>query len=117
MRPDMIREPTLRELIQADSLSEVYAVGQLGGFALNFRYGGTERLLANARGSIRLFANLTTLAAYLQRLGIDKFEVDATHYAAGRLRAARPDRAEALRNTRTRMRQADLLESVAVASR
>jgi hypothetical protein len=112
-RQETIREPTVRELIEANSIRSAYAVGQKGGFAVAFRYGLTERFLSSTRGEVRLFSNLTTLAAYLRRLGISRFEVDTANYEAGRLRPARPDRAEALRNTRTRLSQADLLETPA----
>jgi len=102
---ETVREITLRELIESDSVSSTTAVGQKGGFSVMFRCGSVERFLANARGEVRLFSNLTTLASYLRRLGVSRFEVDAANYQAGRLRPARPDRAEALRRTRTRPTQ------------
>jgi hypothetical protein len=106
-----IREPTLRELIEANSIRSAYVVGQKGGFAVAFRYAMTERFLASTRGGIRIFSNLTTVATYLRKLGVSRFDVDTANYEPGRLRPARPDRAEALKKTRTRLRQADLLES------
>lgn len=109
-RRETIREPTLRELIEANSITSAIMIGQKGGFAISIRCGATERLLANSRGEVRLFSNLTTLATYLRRLGISHFEVDTANYEASRLRPARPDRAEALRKTRTKLRQASLLE-------
>ena len=105
-----IGEPTLRELAEASSLSGVLAVGQHGGFALTVTYGATDaqRLLASARGETRLFSNLTTLASFLKKLGIDRFEVDTSTYSPGRVRPPRPDRAMALRQTKTRLHQATL---------
>lgn len=110
--PNTLREPTVRELIEAGSITTAHAVGRSGGFAVMFRCGAVERCLASARGGVRLFSNLTTLGIYLQRLGISGFEVDMSNYQPGRLRPPRPDRAEALRKTRTRLRQADLLETI-----
>jgi hypothetical protein len=105
-----IKEPTLRELAEAQSLSGVIAVGQRGGYVLALRYGAHEaqRLLATARGERRVFANLNTLTNFLRRLGISRFEVDSAEYTPARVRAARPDRAEAMRHTRTKPRQTAL---------
>ena len=110
MSQETIRETTLRELIEAGLVRSVVAVGQHGGFLVSTRCGGTDRSLASARGSVRLFPNLTTLAALLRKLGISSFEVDTANYEPGRVRPARPDRAEALRRTRTRPRQANFFQ-------
>jgi hypothetical protein len=104
---DLIKETTLRALVEANSIRQVVALGQSGGFAVAFHYGAAESELGNARGGIRVFPNLTTLAAFLVRMGIPRFEVDATAYQKRRSRA-RPDRAEALKKTRTKPRQAAL---------
>jgi hypothetical protein len=88
----------------------VVAVGQHGGFVVSARCGRTDRSLASARGGVRLFPNLTTLAALLRKFGISCFEVDTANYEPGRVRPARPDRAEALRRTRTRPKQANFFE-------
>jgi hypothetical protein len=105
-----IREITLRELVDANSVRLISAVGQLGGFAVAVHCGMAERFLASTRGEIRLFPNLTTLAALLRKLGISRFEVDTSNYEPGRVRPARPDRAEALKRTRTKRRQASFFE-------
>ena len=107
--PDAIREATLRELISAGSVAAVTATGQHGGFIVSITCGESELLLASARGSTRVFASLNSLAVYLRRLGVSQFEVDSHNYLAGRVRKPRPDRAEALRRTRTSPRQVDLL--------
>jgi hypothetical protein len=108
--PSIINELTLRELAEAKSLSGAVAVGHRGGFSVTVRYGMTEtqRLLATARGETRMFSNLNTLAKFLRKLGITRFEVDTSNHESVRLRAARPDRAEAMRQTRTKLRQAHL---------
>lgn len=105
----VIREATLRELIEAGSVASAAAVGQHGGFFVSVQCGRTRRVLANARGGIRLFSNLTSLATYLRRLGVSGFAVDTRQYSAGRVRRPRPDRAEALKHTRTKPRQGELL--------
>lgn len=108
--PEAIRETMLRELAEANSIRLVKAVGQQGGFAITVCYGAVERLLSCTRGGIRLFPNLTTLATFLRKLGITRFEVDTANFEPGRVRPARPDRAEALRRTRTRRQQGSFFE-------
>lgn len=108
---ETIREPTLRELIETNSINWTCAVGGKGGFAVVVNFGISNRFLASTRGGVRLFSNLTTIATYLRKLGVSRFDVDTSNYEAGRLRPARPDRAEALRKTRTRLHQADLLDT------
>ena len=103
-----IREPLLRELILAAEQVKATAAGRESGFALVFQVGNAERTLATSRGAVRLFASLDTAGAFVQGIGISRFEVDMTRHQPGRLRKARPDRAEAMRLTRTRMQQQPL---------
>lgn len=106
MSASTIKESTLRELAEANSLSGAIALGRKGGFALTVRYeSAAQRLLANARGQPRMFSSLNTLAGFLRKFGITHFEVDMTGHETVRMRPARPDRAIALRSTRTRPRQ------------
>lgn len=109
MSSEMIREQTLRELVETGSIRSALATGQPGGFTFSVCCGETWRVLGSTRGAIRVFANLNSMATYLRGLGVARFEIDATHYAAARTRPARPDRAEALRKTRTKPHQPDLL--------
>lgn len=104
----MIREPVLRELIQATTALSATISGRDHGFALVIRFGEAERTLGTARGGVRLFASLDTASAFVKELGIDRFEVDMTGHRPGRLRSARPDRAEAMRLSRTKMQQQTL---------
>lgn len=103
-----IKEPVLRELIQAGPDVQAVAVGEQQGFALQFRFGSCERMLATSRGTVRLFASLDTAGAFMRDVGIPCFGVDMTSHQPGRLRSPRPDRAEALKATRTRPRQQPL---------
>jgi hypothetical protein len=104
----LIKANLVRELIEATGDVHATAVGGQGGFALLFRFNDTEKMLVNSRGQVRFFASLTTAGTFIRQIGVPKFEVDMTEYAPGRLRGPRPDRAEALKGTRTRMRQQDL---------
>ena len=63
------------------------------------KFGNAERVLGNARGAGKVFASLDTIAVQLLRLGIQEFVVRAGGYKPGRVRAPRPDRAEAMRRT------------------
>lgn len=103
-----IREPVLRELIQASSGVSATIFGRECGFALVVHIGSVERVLATSRGGTRLFASLDTACSFVKELGLERFEVDMTEYQPGRLRGARPDRAEAMRLSRTKMQQQDL---------
>jgi len=104
-----IREPVLRELFEAsDGIVSATVSGRDRGFALVVHLGSTDKILATSRGGVRLFASLDTASAFVRDLGIERFEVDMTDHQPGRLRSARPDRAEALRLSRTKMQQQNL---------
>jgi hypothetical protein len=103
-----IKETHLREVIQASGPVRTTILGAQGGFEVQFHIGDLERQLVNSRGSTRMFAILDTAATFVQERGITRFEVDMTGYKPGRLRSARPDRAEALRGTRTKLQQQPL---------
>lgn len=108
MSADTIREQALRELTAAGTSMRICMVGRSGGFALEVRCENYSRQLATSRGALRLFS-LPTATSYIRSLGLTTFEVDAAKYLPGRIRKPRPDRAAALRGTRTRLRQAPLL--------
>jgi len=99
--PALLKEAPLRELIAARAVSSITAMGTDGGFLVCIRFGDSERgamaMLSSARGSARVFASLSTLAALLSRLGYPRFEVDATNYIRGRVRAPQPGRAAAMK--------------------
>jgi len=105
MEPTTINEPVLRELVQAAAVVGATATGQEKGFSVCVHLGKGERTLATTRGVVRVFASLDTLGAFIRDVGLPKFNVDMTGHEPGRLRKARPDRAEALRHTRTKMQQ------------
>jgi hypothetical protein len=103
-----IKETTFRELQEAESITSVLVRGSHGGYAVVVRCGSAERLLATTRGETRLFS-LDGAGRFLRERGILRFEVDTSTYEPGRLRKARPDRAAALRKTRSSPVQPSLL--------
>jgi hypothetical protein len=106
-----IKGPLLRELVQASVIVGATVTGREKGFAVVVKIGNNgEKVLATARGDVRVFASLHTAGEFVRNVGLAKFEVDMNGYEKGRLRKARPDRAEALRGTRTKVRQQPLFE-------
>lgn len=101
MEHQLIREQTLKELAASGAVQSTLVMAQGPGFTVQVRYGAAESALANKQGEPRLFASLDTLVPFLKKLGLPRFEVDATGHEPGRLRKARPDRSEALKRTRT----------------
>ena len=104
-RPDqgaqaLLQEAPLRELIAARVVTGITATGGPGGFVVEIRFGEGAGVLANARGAARLFASLSTVAALLQKLGYPRFDVDATAFQRGRIRAAQPERSAAMKSGR-----------------
>jgi hypothetical protein len=100
MATQTIDHHTLSELVQAGAVRGAHVVGRDGGWALAATYGRTERYLAATRSKqIRMFKRLETVVAYLRDIGISQFDVDAADYdPSTTVRAARPDRAEALKD-------------------
>lgn len=109
MNQGCIKESVLREIVQASAEVTARIVGKENAFVVIVRLASGEKILTTARGKTRLFASLDTAASYVGELGLLRFDVDISHYRPGRLRGPRPDRAEALRHTRTRMRQQSLV--------
>lgn len=111
---ESVAEATLRELCGSgvDVTPVVVAVPD-GGFALVFAYGSPGRVvrkvLGTSRGPMRRFGSIDTAGFFLRDLALPCFSVDLADYQPGRVRAPRPDRAEALRKTRTSPKQAELL--------
>ncbi|SRR5260221_1817484 len=103
-----IKEIVLKELVGASAGVNARIIGKQNGFQIILQFISGEKTLINSRGDIRLFASLDTAASYVGDLGLLQFEVDISHYKAGRLRRPRPDRAEAMRKTRTKLHQQSL---------
>src|SRR6266436_6760588 len=103
-----IKEQILRELVQASIEVTARIVGKENAFTVVAHLASGDKIVMTARGRVRLFASLDTAAAFVGDLGLLHFDVDISHYRPGRLRGPRPDRAEALRHTRTKMQQQSL---------
>jgi hypothetical protein len=93
-----LQEAPLRDLIAANVVSKLIAVGCLSGFTLEARLGEQKAVLANSRGNVRMFASLDAVVTLIGRLGRYQFEVDASEYKPGRVRAAQPARSAAMLN-------------------
>lgn len=102
---ETIKEALLRELSKSAVTLNAIVKGENQGFSISVRIGEQKRVLETARGQARRFASLDTAASFIKDVGIPQFEVDMSGYQPGRLRRARPDRAAALKKTRTRMKQ------------
>ncbi|HLP70630.1 MAG TPA: hypothetical protein VK181_24250 [Rhizobium sp.] len=99
MAAETIDHGMLAELVAAGAVRTAHVVGQSGGWSLRVKYGAAERALAAQRSrQVRIFRRMETLVSYLQDLGIERFDVDATAYEAEGGKS-RPDRAEAMRRT------------------
>lgn len=95
-----LQESDIRDLRSTGAITGFVARGQNGGFLVEVVLradGGRVAILSNSRGGSRVFASLETIAMLLKRLGFDHFCVDAATYVQGRVRAARPDRALAMK--------------------
>ncbi len=78
---ETITHPTLVQLVAAGAVRVVVAVGQPSGWTILVRYGLAERALAAQRSrQIRVFRKLDTLQSYLQEVGVNRFEVDASGF-------------------------------------
>jgi hypothetical protein len=75
---------TLRELVRAGSVTHVRAVASDGGFEIALGYGCEKRLLEAAKGHVRRFSALDSVASYLKSIGIANFEVDTTRWVPKR---------------------------------
>ena len=80
MKMETIDTDTLRALVAAGSVRNVSLVGQPGGWVAVIHYGMTERVLAAARGNVRVFRTFETMLAWFRKIGIVQFTVDASNY-------------------------------------
>ncbi len=75
-----IDHTTLERLVEAGAINGASIIGEGKGWGVVVKYGMTERVLAARRGSIREFKNFDTIVAYLKKIGVPRFSVDATNY-------------------------------------
>ena len=113
-----VDHPTLENLAHAGVLRSTRAVGQSGGWKIVVEYGNAESVLTAKRGEVRLFKKFDTLTAYLKRLGIDQFRIDARHFdPTAKEPAKRADSAERMRDAHEAVAYRNWLEGRVTASR
>ena len=106
----LISETALRHLVDMQALGGVTVIGVPRGFTVNVQSGaGVAKTLQTVRGEIKRFASIDTAGAFLKDIGLTNFVVETSGFEPGRLRSARPDRAAALRTTRTKPKQQELV--------
>jgi hypothetical protein len=85
-----IDHATLAEHVTAGTVLSAHVIGQPGGWGIVVKEGSMSRTLAARRGSARVFRRLETLVVYLKRIGLDRFEIDASGYPFVALSRRRP---------------------------
>ncbi len=99
MSAETIDHTTLSALVEAGSIRQATAVGQGNEWALLVQYGDAVKTLQSKNSrQVRTWAHLDSLVKYLRKLGIRKFDTDATNYDPTQLTTQkRPDKADALK--------------------
>ncbi len=102
---EVIAHATLTHLAAAGEVQSARIIGQSGGWGVFIESGNIARALAAKRGAMRHFARFETLVAYLKKLGIVQFAVDASQYlpASSHPAHARADASERMRRTHEAM--------------
>ena len=77
MAEQAINHSTLAKLVESGSVRAAHVIGLAGGWGITVKCGKTVRPLAAQRGKVRLFSRLETVADYLKRIGIARFDVAA----------------------------------------
>jgi len=97
---DTIDHVTLERLVEANAVRGASIIGQPGGWGIVIQYGVTERALAAKRGAMRVFRKFETLVAYLKKIGIVTYQVDASDFDSGLLKTVhqRLDASERMKN-------------------
>ena len=115
---DTVDHSTLENLAHAGVLRSTSAVGQPGGWEIVVEYGNAERVLTAKRGEVRLFKKFDTLTAYLKKLGIEQFRIDARHFdPTAKEPAKRADSAKRMRDAHEAVAYRNWLEGKVSASR
>lgn len=96
---DTIKLARLRLLAEAGAVSTATIVGRKSGWTVRVDVDEGVRVLCSADGTLRIFSTTDSAVAQMARLGVTRLNVIADEYEAGTLRAPRPDRALALKET------------------
>lgn len=95
-----INHNALTHLVEAGAIlsATAFATGDI--WTLSVLSGETNKIvMAKNSGKPRVWRKLDTLAKYLQKLGLNKLEIDLTNYNAQQKSLRRPDSAAALKRT------------------
>lgn len=78
-----IDQSHLELLARAKAITAANVIGNpYDGWMLEIEYGSNREILIAKRGSTRVFKKFETLAIYLRNLGLNKYKVDSTNFAA-----------------------------------
>lgn len=97
---ETIDQITLERLAANKGLGPTKIVGLPDGWSVVVEVGESARVLTAKRGATRRFAKFETLVAYLKKLGIVQFQVDASECDPSANKLARPRRDAAERMKR-----------------
>ena len=99
MNAETIDHRTLSHLLEAGAIRTATAVGLGNRWALVVHYGSVEKTLQSVNShQIRTWSKLDSLVKYLRKLGIQKFDTDATNFDPDQPSTRkRPDKSEALK--------------------
>lgn len=78
-----VKIATARALVAAGAVRAASLIGQPGGWAIVLRVGVVEQVIEAKRGGVRLLRTLDAAARVLDELGLRRFDVDASNFAAG----------------------------------
>jgi hypothetical protein len=100
MTAETIGQITVERLAASAGLGATRIVGLPDGWSVVFEVEAHWRVLTAKRGATRRFVKFETLVAYLKKLGIVQFQVDATQCDPSANKLARPRRDAAERMKR-----------------
>lgn len=78
-----------KQLAEAGVISGLRVVARREGWEVIAIFGGVEGVLTAQRRTVRIFRNLNTVAVYLYRMGIKKYQIDAHGYDPVALKSSR----------------------------
>lgn len=121
-----INHNALIHLVEAGAVSAAIAAADGDIWTLTISTGEFKKtVMAKNSGKPRVWRKLDTLAKYLQKIGLSKFEIDITNYDAEQKSLRRPDSAANLKLTHqshksratTRLLKAETSENPSSASK
>lgn len=100
MNTNTLNHNALTHLVEANAINSATATADGDTWALNILVGDTDKtVMAKNSGKARIWRKLDTLARYLQKMGINKFQIDVSNYDPSQKSLTRPDSASTLKRT------------------